>query len=62
MKTNLIKTKSNPPALSVIDLYRESTEKREFVISKQPIKSSTSIGVNIEEALQYKAGKTLFQK
>ena len=37
-------------ALRVIALYREMVSHNEFVLSKQVLKSGTSIGANIEEA------------
>lgn len=51
MKENLVRDKSYRFALSIIGLYRVLVEKNEFVISRQLLKSGTSIGANIEEAL-----------
>lgn len=51
MKQNLIKDKSFTFALSVIRLYSQLKDKREYVISKQLLRSGTSIGANIEEAI-----------
>jgi four helix bundle protein len=40
-------------AVQIIELYKYlSEEKREYVISKQILRSGTSIGANIKEALQ----------
>ncbi len=50
MKENIIKTKTFDFALSIISLYKQMQEKKEYVISKQLIRSSTSIGANVEEA------------
>jgi len=51
-----VKDKSYQFALRIIKLYKFLTdEKREFVLSKQILKSGTSIGANIEEA---NAGQT----
>ncbi len=36
-------------ALQTIELYKVLIEKKEFVLSKQLLKSGTSIGANIEE-------------
>ena len=36
-------------SLSIIELYRILVEKKEFVISKQLLRSGTSIGANVEE-------------
>ena len=48
---NLIKDKSYKFALEIIELYKYlSNEKKEFVLSKQILRSGTSIGANIEES------------
>ncbi len=51
MKDNLIKTKTFQFSLSIIDLYRLLQQHKEFVISKQLLRSGTSIGANVEEAV-----------
>src|SRR3990172_5126755 len=51
MKDNLVQQKSYAFALSVIALYRDLLLKNEFVLSKQLLRSGTSIGANVEEAL-----------
>jgi len=48
---SIIKTKSYTFALEVITLYKRLIEQNEYVISKQLLKSGTSIGANVEEAL-----------
>ncbi len=49
---NIIRDKSYQFAISIIKLYKLlAEEKKEFVISKQVLKSGTSIGANVEEAL-----------
>lgn len=60
MKENIIRNKSFNFAISIIHLYKFLIEKREFVISKQLLKSRTSIGANVEEANALK--KNSFQK
>lgn len=51
MKTsNLIVDMSFDFALDVIELYKQLTGCKEFVLSKQLLRSATSIGANIEEA------------
>lgn len=49
-KENIIVDKSFDFALNTIDLYRKLTEEREYIISKQLLRSGTSIGANIQEA------------
>jgi four helix bundle protein len=52
MKENIIQKKSYAFALSIISLYKVlSAEKKEFVLSRQLLRSGTSIGANVEEAL-----------
>jgi four helix bundle protein len=51
MKDNLVRQKSIEFAIHSIELYKELLEAKEFVLSKQFIRSATSIGANIEEAL-----------
>ena len=49
---NPVRDKSYAFALKIVKLYRTLSEgKREFVLSKQVLRSGTSIGANIEEAL-----------
>lgn len=51
MTENIILGKSKKFALRIIKLYRFLTEeKREYVISKQILRSGTSIGANIKES------------
>jgi four helix bundle protein len=49
---NIIKEKSYKFALRIIKLYKYLTsEKKEYVLSKQVLRSGTSIGANVEEAV-----------
>lgn len=50
MKENIIRDKSFLFAIKSIDLYKELIENKEYVLSKQFLRSATSIGANIEEA------------
>ena len=53
MKERVLKTKSYDFALRVLKLHRHlAKESKEFVISKQILRSGTSVGANIEEANQ----------
>jgi four helix bundle protein len=50
---NIIVQKSYRFALEVIKLYKSLSEtKKEFILSKQILKSGTSIGANINEAME----------
>ena len=51
MKQSLIKEKSYSFALQIIRLYKSLLKQNEFVLSKQLLRSGTSIGANVEEAL-----------
>jgi len=59
---NLIKEKSYTFALLTIDLYKFLIKKREFVLSKQILRSGTSIGANIEEAQASQSRKDFLSK
>ena len=51
MKENIIKDKSFDFAIRIVKLYQYlSAEKKEFVLSKQLLRSGTSIGAMIREA------------
>ena len=53
MKENILKDKAYNFALRIVKLYQFlANEKKEFVMSKQVLRSGTSIGANIEEANQ----------
>ena len=49
-KSNIIREKTYQFALDVINLYRTMQKQNEFVLSKQIVRSGTSIGANVEEA------------
>lgn len=51
MKENLIAVKSYNFALDIVKLSRKLSNQKEYVISKQVMKSGTSIGANVEEAI-----------
>lgn len=51
-ENNIIQEKSFAFALQIVSLYKTIvSEKKEFVLSKQLLRSGTSIGANIEEAI-----------
>ena len=50
-KENTVKFKSRAFAIDIIRLYKDLVEnKKEFVLSKQVLRSGTSIGANVVEA------------
>ncbi|WP_064966161.1 four helix bundle protein [Tenacibaculum ovolyticum] len=62
-KDNIIQTKSYNFAVRIVRLYKHlSQEKKEFVLSKQLLRSGTSIGANVEEAIGGQSRKDFFAK
>ena len=59
MGDNLIVSKSKAFALRIIKLYQYLQDKGEYVMSKQLLRSGTSIGANIAEG-QYAQSKSDF--
>ena len=51
MKESIVKNKSFEFALQIIELYKILQQQKEFILSKQILRSGTSIGANIQEAL-----------
>lgn len=63
MENNLIVEKSRNLAVEIISLYKYlSNEKREYIISKQILKSGTSIGANVIEAVNAQSKKEFIAK
>jgi len=62
-KTNIILDKTFHFSLSIIALYQYLTvQKCEYVMSKQLLKSGTSIGANINEAQEAQSKKDFISK
>lgn len=63
VKDNAVKDKSFQFALEIISLYKYlTTQKNEYVLSKQLLRSGTSIGANIEEGLSAQSKKEFIAK
>ncbi|WP_428223491.1 four helix bundle protein [Flavobacterium sp.] len=63
MKENLIQKKSFAFSVRIVKLYKNLVEnKREFVLSKQLLRSGTSIGANIEESIGGRSEKDFLFK
>lgn len=63
MKTdNVIAIKSFDFALSIIKLYVHLKKNNEFIISKQLLRSGTSIGANVEEAIAAQSKRDFISK
>ncbi|MFN6946224.1 MAG: four helix bundle protein [Cytophagaceae bacterium] len=62
-KENIIAEKSYSFALTIVKIFRHLTEeKKEYVLSRQLLKSGTSIGANIEEAIGVQSTKDFYAK
>jgi len=62
-ENNIVREKSYKFALTVIELYRLlTTTKNEYVLAKQILRSGTSIGANIEEAIGGQSKKDFVAK
>ena len=61
-KENIIVKKSYAFALSVIQLYKQLVDKKEYVLSKQVLRSGTSVGANINEAISGESKKDFIHK
>ncbi len=63
MKENIIQIKSYAFAVRIVKVYKYlCEEKKEYVLSKQLLRSGTSIGANIEEAIGGQTDKDFFAK
>jgi four helix bundle protein len=60
---NIVQEKSFAFAIRIVNLYKYLTaEKKEFVLSKQLLRSGTSIGANVEEAIGGVSDKDFLNK
>jgi four helix bundle protein len=63
MKENIIEKKSFDFAIEIVATYKYLTfEQREFTLSKQLLRSGTSIGANIAEAIGGQSSKDFIHK
>jgi len=62
MAKSVIHGKSFQFALEVIELFKLLQAEREYVLSKQLLRSGTSIGANVEEALAGQSRKDFLAK
>ncbi|WP_426478452.1 four helix bundle protein [Chryseobacterium sp. CBSDS_008] len=59
---NLIQIKTFDFALRIIKFYTECKSQNEFILSKQILRSGTSIGANVEEAIAAQSKKDFISK
>ena len=63
VKENLIVIKSKAFALRIINMYKYLTaDKKEYVMSKQILRSGTSIGANVKEAFRGQSKADFYAK
>jgi len=64
MKTdNVIQNKSFAFAINIVNTYKVlQIEKQELILSKQLLKSGTSVGANVEESIGAQSGRDFFSK
>jgi len=61
-RENVIKEKSFDFALRIVKLYKYFQEKKEFVLSKQLLRSGTAVGALVREAEQAESKKDFIHK
>ena len=59
---NPVREKSYDFALLIIRLFQQLQKKREFVVSKQLLRSGTSVGANVEEATAAESRRDFIHK
>ena len=63
IKGSIIRQKTFDFAIRIVKLYKYiTTEKKEYVLSKQLLRSGTSIGANVNEALYGQSKKDFISK
>ncbi|MBQ5399268.1 MAG: four helix bundle protein [Ruminococcus sp.] len=61
-KGNVIVEKSKAFALKIIQLYKGLVAEKEYVLSRQILKSGTSIGANVKEAIRGQSKPDFYAK
>lgn len=51
MSENVVKNKSFAFAIRIVNFYKILIERKEFILSKQLVRSGTSVGANVREAV-----------
>ena len=62
MKQNIIYDKSFAFALKIIELYKILLSNKEYIISKQLLRSATSVGANVTESTAAQSKKDFISK
>ena len=61
-KENIIIDKTFTFSLAIISLYKKLHNEKEYILSKQLLRSATSIGANVEEASAAQSKKDFINK
>lgn len=61
-KENIIIDKTFKFSLDIISLYKKLQNEKEYILSKQLVRSATSIGANVEEASAAQSKKDFINK
>lgn len=61
-KENIIKAQTYKFALNTIKLFKELQGEKEFILSKQLLRASISIGANVEEGIQAQSKSDFIHK
>ncbi len=62
MKQNVIADKSKAFAIRIVRLYQFLHKQQEFVLSRQLLRSGTSIGANVKEAIRGQSEADFYAK
>ncbi|GAA0117247.1 four helix bundle protein [Clostridium senegalense] len=63
MKKNLVYERAFEFSINIVNCYKYLTsEKREYILSKQVLRSGTSIGANIKEGIEGQSKKDFLSK
>lgn len=62
MAENIVERKSFDFALQIIGLYKRLVDEKGYIISKQILRSGTSIGANINESISAESKKDFISK
>jgi four helix bundle protein len=61
-KSKIVQKKSYQFSLDIINLYKELNSQKEYILSKQLLRSGTSIGANVEESSAAQSTKDFIAK
>lgn len=62
MKKSILLEESLMISINVIDIYKQLTEKNEYILSNQLLRSATSIGANLREGKYSESKKDFIHK